>query len=93
MAIQKRFHIWFGETRTTITIDTILFELMAIKLKYSPDDEYAHSAVREWLQDTLVSKMGDDSGRKSASQFARRYLIEEIADKRLADKHLDWIVE
>jgi len=30
MAIQKRFHIWFGDTRTTITIDTILFECSSL---------------------------------------------------------------
>lgn len=93
MSRQKRFHIWFGDNRTTITVDTILFELMAIKLKCQPDDEYAHGYVREWLQDTLISNMGEDSGRKNAAQWARRYLIEAIADKQLNAKRSDWLID
>ena len=93
MSNQKRFHIWFGETRTTISVDTILYELLAFKLKYEPDDEYAHSAVREWLQDTIISNLGEQPGRKNATQWTRRYLIEAIADKRLASKRNDWIIE
>jgi len=93
MSNQKRFHIWFGDSRTTITVDTALFELMAIKLKHQPDDENAHYVVREWLQDTIVSNLGEQPGRKNATQWARRYLIEAIADKRLASKRNDWIIE
>lgn len=93
MSNQKRFHIWFGNSRTTITVDTILFELMAIKLKHQPDDENAHYVVREWIQDTIVSNLGEQPGRKNATQWTRRYLIEAIADKRLASKRDNWIVE
>ena len=93
MAALKKFHITFGTQRTTITVDSLLFEMMAIRLKVSPDDEQAHSTVQEWLQDTLVSKLGDLSGRKNASQWARRYLIEAIADKRLLTRWEDWKTE
>ena len=48
--------------------------------------------VREWLQDTIISNLGEQPGRKNATQWARRYLIEAIADKRLAGKRNDWIV-
>ena len=92
MSDQKRFHIWFGEKRTTISVDTILYELLAIKLGYWPDNEYAHSSVRIWLQDTIISNLGEQPGRKNATQWTRRYLIEAIADKRLAGKRNDWIV-
>jgi len=92
MSNQKRFHIWFGNSRTTITVDTILFELMAIKLKHQPDDEDAHYVVREWLQDTIVSKLGEQSGRKNATQWTRRYLIEAIADRRLSTKRDEWLI-
>lgn len=92
MSNQKRFHIWFGESRTTITVDSILFELMSIKLQHQPDDDYAHSAVREWLQDTIVANLGEQPGRKNATQWARRYLIEAIADKRLSGKWNEWYI-
>jgi hypothetical protein len=66
---------------------------MAIKLKYQPDDEYAHSVVRDWIQNTIVSDLGEQTGRKNATQWTRRYLIEAIADKRLVAKRDDWILD
>ncbi len=85
-----RYHITFGGKRTTITVDTILSQMMAIKLGEIPDSLEAHVVVRAWLQDTLVSKLGDDQARKAASQWARRYLIREIADKNIAKQWENW---
>ena len=48
-----RYHITFGNKRTTITVDTILSQMMAIKLGETPDTLEAHGAVREWLQEML----------------------------------------
>jgi len=90
MASQTRFHVTFGSQRTTITVDDLLFELMALRLKVSPDDDYAYSTVQQWLQDTMISNLGDVPGRKNASQWARRYLIEVIADRRLFTQWEDW---
>ncbi len=83
MPQQIRFHIWFGDKRTTISVDQILFELMAIRLKTDFNSDEAHGIVKEWLQENLVAHLGDEDVRKSASQWARRYLIEEIADRRI----------
>lgn len=85
-----RYHITFGEKRTTITVDTILSEMMAIYLQQTPGTEAAHRAVRLWLQDTLVSRLGEYEGRNDASQFARRYLIEAIADNKISKKWEEW---
>ena len=93
MMNQKKFHIEFDGQRTTISVDAILFELLAIRLRTTPDSVIAHGLVRDWLQDKLVSSLGDESGRKSASQFARRYLIEEISDNRLHRKWQDWWID
>lgn len=90
MALQTKFHVRFDGNRTTISVDTVLFELMALRLGVQPDDERAHGVVAEWLQDTVVSKLGDRSGRKDASQWARRYLIEEIVDTRLRKQWIAW---
>jgi len=88
-----RYHITFGNKRTTITVDTILSQMMAVKLGETPDTLEAHGAVREWLQKILVSKLGDDEARKDASQWARRYLIEAIADKKISKQWEDWWLE
>lgn len=64
-------------------MDQILFELMAIRLKTVFNSDDAHGIVLEWLRENLVFHLGDEGVRKSASQWARRYLIEEIADRLL----------
>ena len=89
----QRFHITFGKKRTTITVDTILSEMMAIHLHQKPGTEEANRAVRLWLQDTLVSYLGDFEGRNDASQHARRHLIEAIADSKISKKWVDWKYE
>ncbi len=86
---QEQFHISFGKKRTTITVDIILSNLMAVKLGLSPESSEAKLMVKEWLQATLTDKLGTDASRKNASQWARKYLIEEVADKKLIAKLLD----
>ncbi len=87
-----RYHITFGKKRTTITVDTILSEMLAIKLHQTPGTKDAHQAVRLWLQDTLVSRLGDYGGRNDASQWTRRCLIEAIADTKVSKKWEEWLV-
>ena len=89
----QRFHITFGKKRTTITVDTILSEMMDIRLHQKPGTEEAHRAVRLWLQDILVSHLGNYEGRNDASQYARRHLIEAIADSKISKKWVDWKYE
>ena len=86
---QTRYHITFKDKRTTISVDKILSDMMAVKLKRTPETEEAHTAVREWLQETLINHLGDQSGGRP-SRFAQIYLIKEIADKRLLNKYEDW---
>lgn len=88
-----RYHITFGGKRTTISVDTILSEMMAIKLKKIPGTDEAHRAVRLWLQDALVSTLGNYEGRNDASQWARQYLIRAITDSKISRKWEDWKFE
>lgn len=90
--MQQIFHIRFGNARTTISVDTILSQLMAIKLKCEPDSVEAHRALRVWLQERLLKGLGASRSRKAASQWARRYMIEEILDKKISTKWVDWLI-
>jgi len=81
--MQQTFHVQFDKKRTTISVDTILVVMMAARLGVSPDSQDAHGALRRWLQSVLPEKLGASSGRKSASQWARRYLIEEVASPKV----------
>ena len=87
---QEKFHITFGKKRTTITVDIILSNLMAIKLGLPPASDDAKLMVKEWLQATLTDKLGTDASRKNASQWARKYLIEEVSDKKLLSSLRDY---
>lgn len=86
-----RYHVRFGEHRTTLSVDTMLSELLAIKLKTTPKTKEARRAVTAWLQERLPAALGEDAGAaQSASYFARHYIIEEIAEQRLYEQWLDW---
>lgn len=50
-----RYHLMIEETRTTVTLDTTLSNLLAVKLNVDPiaDAPAAHAAVRAWLQEQI----------------------------------------
>ena len=88
---QDRYHIHFKNRRTTITVDRVISELLAVKLGVLPDAPEAHSMVRAWFENTLHDKLGVSvPGGNRISQDARRYAIEALADEKLMGKVWDW---
>ena len=88
---QDRYHINFKDRRTTITVDRIISELLAIKMEVQPDDPEAHSILRTWFEELLHEKLGENvPGGNRISQDARQYAIETLADKKLMSKVWDW---
>ena len=59
---QTRIHVRFDDQRSTVSVDTVLFELMALQLGHNPDEAGALPAVREWLQECATVE-GRDQGR------------------------------
>ena len=55
---QDRYHIRFRGRRTTVTLDKILSELIAMSFGLTPDRTDYHSTVQQWLQATLTDKVG-----------------------------------
>lgn len=92
MSLQNRFHITFRNQKTTISVDNILSELLSVKLGFVPETSESKKAVRDWIQIKLIKELGDQPIRKSASQYARRYLIEAIADAELEEKRVNWLL-
>ena len=91
MSQQNRYHICFKGRRTTITVDNIISELLAVKLGMLPDAPEAHAQVRDWLEVTLHDKLGENvPGGSRISQYARVYAIEALADKKLMGQVWDW---
>lgn len=92
--MQTRYHIQFNNKRTTISVDNILSDLLAFKLGFHPQDAKAHQAIREWFEQTILDKLGDNLPRNSrVSQWARTYAIEAIADHELMGKVRDYRLE
>lgn len=89
---QVRIHIQFDDGRTTISVDQILFRLMAIKLGHAPDDTRALPAVRSWLQERLPHKVGETGPYKHASRGARELMIEALVDNNLSRRLDDWMI-
>ena len=88
-----RYHIQFANHRTTVTVDTVLSAMLAIKLGHEPETPEGNRAVREWLQARLPDKVGTDKGiGKRASQNAQRLIVEAIADKKLSSAYDDWVI-
>lgn len=89
--MQTRYHIQLNNKRTTISVDNIIADLLACKLGFHPKDTAAYPATREWFEQTIRDKLGDNLPRNSrVSQWARVYAIEAIADQALMAKVLDY---
>lgn len=82
------FHIYVkkgrGKRRTSISIETILTDLFAIKLGYEPGSREAHSAIRLWLQE----KQDEQNSNEPQSLIIKKELILEVAQKRIVDKYI-----
>ena len=89
----NRYHIEFDSHRTTVSVDTILSNMLAIKLGQEPETPDGRRAVREWLQARLPDKVGN--GRaigKRASQNAQALIIEAIADNKVSERYNEWVI-
>lgn len=79
--MKPRYHVQLGSKRTTVTLDQLLSDLLALKLGFQPNTPEAHAAVRAWLQNAL--DRGNDPGRCMTSQWLTKAAIMEIAESEL----------
>jgi hypothetical protein len=84
-----RYHLRRSGGETTVSIDNILAELLALKLGRQPDDEDARQAVRLWLQDCLDKSIDPD--RIHLSQWLQARIVEEVASWELREKRDEWL--
>jgi hypothetical protein len=87
----KRYHLTLGPKRTTASLDTMLSDLLAIRLGSFPPSPKTHAIVRAWLQQRL--DQANDPGRIRVSQWLRDQTILFLVDKQLSDTYLDWWLE
>ena len=85
-----RYHIQLSKHRTTVSVDKIISDLLAIKLKVEPGTQEAHQAIREQLEEFIAHDLG-----RAGDQLSR-YITDQailyLLDKRLSDKYMDYIL-
>jgi hypothetical protein len=85
----RRYHIWLGKRRTTISLDNIVSEYLALHLKHEPGTPAAHATVREWLQAEVA--WDNDPKRERVSQWLLGRIVETIARPALKEAHGQWL--
>ena len=83
-----RYHIQLLEGRTTISLDKIISDLMAIKLETVPRTKEAHIAVRKQLESFIAHDLGR-SGRGLGEYITEKAVL-FISDKIISNKYDEW---
>ena len=82
----SKFHIKVkkgkGLRRTTVSIESIISKLFALRLGYSLDTAEGHTAVREWLQE----RQDEQNMSYTDSGLLKQQMLLEIIDKSLLRK-------
>lgn len=86
-----RYHIELKSHRTTVSLDKIVSDLMAIKLGFDPDSPGASHAVRNRLGE-LVRERKRFSVHQ-LSRFITEEAILDLVDNMLSKQYLDWYVD
>jgi hypothetical protein len=86
-----RYHVQLNSHRTTVSLDNIISELMAIKLNTKPGTATAHAAVRQKIDEFIEQ----DRGRPGYG--LARYVTEQavlfLADKMLSEQYWSYRLE
>ena len=83
-----RYHLQLSEHRTTISLDKIISDLMAIKLEATPRTKEAHITVRKQLESFIAHDLGR-SGRGLGEYLTEKSVL-FIADKIISNKYDGW---
>lgn len=86
-----RYHVQLNSHRTTISLDKILSELMAIKLHEKPGTPLAHAVVRQKIDEFI------DRDRGRPGYGLARYVSEQavlfVADNNLSERYGDYLMK
>lgn len=88
--MNNRYHITIDSKRTTVSLDNILSELLAIKLGCVPNTQQSHRQIRIWLE--LQAKKYGRKRSVRVSQFLQQIVCLEIADNMLSKTYWDWFL-
>jgi hypothetical protein len=85
MARYFTFHLMIEGQRTTVSLDRLLAEFVAVSLGHAPNTRAAHTAVREWAAKSLSEWPAFDPALPISAQV-RKLALRRIVAKDLADR-------
>ena len=88
LAALRRYHVRRGKKRTTVSMDRIVSDHLALHLGHAPNTDAAHSAVRAWLQAQIDGAA--DPGRIRVSQWLLGEALTVMITPSLARKYADY---
>lgn len=88
MRKSTRYHIQLKTHRTTVSLDKIVSDILAIKLGETPGTKQAHRAVRQQLEKFVSSDLEKEPNFYILYKI-RKEAILFITDKMLSDKYFD----
>jgi hypothetical protein len=83
MARYFTFHLTLNGHRTTVSLDALLAQFVAVSLGVDPVSREAHGAVREWVAKSLTDWPAFDPDLPISAQV-RKLALRRIVDKELA---------
>ena len=86
----ERYHVRLGKRRTTVSVDKIICDYLALHLGTEPGTLAAHSAVRAWLQSQL--DRNNDPGRSYVSQWLLGQALDTMVRPALRDAYGRWLL-
>lgn len=86
-----RYHIQLNSHRTTISLDNIVSDLMAIKLNTKPGTKEAHSTVRKQLEAFVAHDLGRAGFR--LGHYITEQAVLFITDNILSEQFWKYIME
>ncbi len=82
-----RFHVALGERRTTVSMDKVLSDFLALHFGKAPGSPEAHTAIRAWAQRELDGS--NDPGRIAVSQWLAGQALVLLARPELVEAWMD----
>lgn|SRR5262249_5724936 len=85
----QRYHVRLGKRRTTVSVDKIVSEYLALHLGKTPGTLEAHGAVRAWLQAQL--DRNNDPRRSRVSQWLLGEALDAMVSPPLRAAYGRWL--
>lgn len=85
------YQLTLGDNPTTVRLDPLLNDLLALRLGACPQSTQARRTVRVWLQQQLDQT--HDPRRVRVSRWLTHQALLFLVDKPLSETYLDWLLE